>query len=210
MIGETHSTRPPSQDDEAPTVRSSATLTQTASYFGLLPSAAELHAYENVVPGAAERIVRMAESYAEHTRELEETGIRLVHDSRKRGMGLGTLVVLAVLGSCLYALHLDKETFAIALGTGTLVALVVVFIVGKVHEFSKIRLERDSRRVEGTVRRRGQWLGAIVVIAGFGSCLYALHLDKETFAIALAGTTLVALAAVFVLGKVPEWYKKTS
>ena len=126
---------PASQHPETPAVRSSATVTQTASYSGPLPPAAELQAYDNAVPGAAERIVRMAESYAEHTRELEAMAMQLEGATRRRGQWLGALVVFAVLGSCLYALHLDKETFAISLGTGTLVALAAVFVAGKVPEW---------------------------------------------------------------------------
>ena len=135
MTEEPRSTPPASKDGETPTVRSSATLTQTTSFSGPLPPAAELQAYDNAVPGAAERIVRMAEGYAEHTRELEGMAMKLEGAARRRGQWLGALVVFAVLGSCLYALHLDKETFAIALGTGTVVALAAVFVAGKVPEW---------------------------------------------------------------------------
>ena len=62
--------------------------------------------------------------------------------------------------------------------------------------------ERDERR-------RGQLLGAAIVVVILGVCVYALHLDKETFATVLGTGTVVALATVFVLGKVPEWFKKT-
>lgn len=137
MADQPRSTPPASQDPEAPAVRTSATLTQTTSYSGPLPPAAELQAYDDAVPGAAERIIRMAESYAGHTQELEGMAMKLEGAARRRGQWLGALVVFGVLGSCLYALHLDKETFAIALGTGTLVALAAVFVAGKVPEWFK-------------------------------------------------------------------------
>ena len=135
MAKQPRSTPPVNQDADTPTVRTSATLTQTTSYSGPLPPAAELQAYDDAVPGAAERIIRMAESYAGHTQELEGMAMRLEGAARRRGQWLGALVVFAVLGSCLYALHLDKETFAISLGTGTLVALAAVFVAGKVPEW---------------------------------------------------------------------------
>lgn len=78
MADQPRSAPPASQDPEAPAVRTSATLTQTTSYSGPLPPAAELQAYDDAVPGAAERIIRMAESYA-LSRELN-----VVYFTRKR------------------------------------------------------------------------------------------------------------------------------
>ena len=51
-------------------------------------------------------------------------------------------------------------------------------------------------------------VAAGVVIAVLASCLYALQLDKEEFAITLGSTTIIALAAVFVAGRVPDWLRK--
>ena len=85
----------------------------------------------------------MAEEYAEHSREMERTALSLEGKARLRGQLLGVLVVLAVLGTCLIALDLGYEAFAIALGSGTLVALAIVFVLGKVPEWLKMREPRD-------------------------------------------------------------------
>ena len=85
-----------------------------------------------VEPGAAKRIIVMAEEYAEHSREMERTALSLEGKARLRGQLLGVLVVLAVLGTCLIALDVGYEAFATALGSGTLVALAIVFVLGKV------------------------------------------------------------------------------
>lgn len=37
---------------------------------------------------------------------------------------------------------------------------------------------------------------------------WALYLDKEEFATSLGSWTIVALASVFVAGKIPDWIKK--
>ncbi|MDE0059039.1 MAG: DUF2335 domain-containing protein [Defluviicoccus sp.] len=115
----------------------------TESYSGPLPPADQLAAYDEVEPGAAKRIIVMAEEYAEHSREMERTALSLEGKARLRGQLLGVLVVLAVLGTCLIALDLGYEAFAIALGSGTLVALAIVFVLGKVPEWLKMREPRD-------------------------------------------------------------------
>lgn len=46
---------------------------------------------------------------------------------------------------------------------------------------------------------------AAVVLGVLAACLYALHLGYETFATELGTWTIVALAVVFALGKVPDW-----
>ena len=94
-------------------------------------------------PGAANRIIAMAEDYAKHSRELEQTALSLEGKTRLRGQLLGVLVVLAVLATCLIALDLGYEAFAIALGSGTLVALAIVFVLGKVPEWLKKRELKD-------------------------------------------------------------------
>ena len=132
---------PGDKDSEEPIVRTrtAVEVRTTESFSGPLPPAAELAAYDKVHPGAADRIIRMAESYAEHTQELEKTALGLEGSARQRGQWLGVIAVCAVLGTCLFALNLGYESFATVMGTGTIVALAAVFVLGKVPEWFKKR-----------------------------------------------------------------------
>ena len=58
-------------------------------------------------------------------------------------------------------------------------------------------------RHEASAQRWGRTIAAVVVMAILGACMYALHLGYEGFATKLGSWTIVALAAVFVAGKVP-------
>ena len=60
-------------------------------------------------------------------------------------------------------------------------------------------------RQEGNAQLWGRGVAAAVVLAILATCIYALHLDKEEFATTLGSWTVVALVAVFVAGKVPDW-----
>lgn len=48
-----------------------AIYSQTSTYSGPLPAPEDLKRYDEVVAGAAERILRMAEENAEHRRQME-------------------------------------------------------------------------------------------------------------------------------------------
>ena len=70
-------------------------------------------------------------------------------------------------------------------------------------------IETGSRVVEGVFaeRRRGQLTGAVVVIAVLACSGWALSLGYEGFAMTLGGWTLVGVAAIFVLGRLPDWFR---
>lgn len=119
---------PPARSDE-PAV---ATRITESSYSGPLPPSTELEAYDRVLPGAAERIFSMAESFAAHTQHLEVEAMRQERSAQRWGRNVAAAVVLAILGTCIYALRLGHEEFATTLGSWTIVALAAVFVAGKV------------------------------------------------------------------------------
>ena len=58
--------------------------------------------------------------------------------------------------------------------------------------------------------RWGRFVAAAVVLAVLLTCIYALHLDKEDFAIVFGSSTIIALALIFIAGKVPDWLGKST
>lgn len=132
--------------DEKRPAPSSTTVTAefSQSYSGPLPPAKELAEYEKVLPGAAERIVAMAEGFAAHRQDLEKEAMRQERNEQRWARKVAAGVVLAVLLTCLVALLLDKEEFATSLGSWTIVALATVFIAGKLPDwFANFIAKRD-------------------------------------------------------------------
>ena len=103
-----------------------------SSYSGPLPPSTELEAYERVLPGAAERIISMAESFAAHVQRLERDAMRHEASAQRWGRMVAAVMVMVILGACMYALHPGYEEFATKLGSWTIVALAAVFVAGKV------------------------------------------------------------------------------
>ncbi|WP_425153566.1 DUF2335 domain-containing protein [Candidatus Palauibacter sp.] len=70
-------------------------------------------------------------------------------------------------------------------------------------------IQTGTKVVEGVFaeRRRGQIAGAVVVLAVLACSGWALYLGSEGFAMTLGGWTLVGVAAIFVLGRLPDWFR---
>ena len=126
----TQAARPVRPEEQSVTTR----ITES-SYSGPLPPSTELEAYDRVLPGAAERIISMAERFAAHTQHLEAEAMRQERSAQRWGRNVAAMVVLAILGTCIYALHRGHEEFATTLGSWTIVALAAVFVAGKVPDW---------------------------------------------------------------------------
>ncbi len=78
--------------DSVPSHRDQVTI---ASWEGPLPPPNQLRRYEEIVPGAAERILSMTEFQARHRIQMERTVI--LGDSKRSYLGLGAAFILSAL-----------------------------------------------------------------------------------------------------------------
>ena len=92
---------------------------------GPLPAPEALAQYDNVLPGAAERILQMTEGQVRHRQNIETAIVN--GDSRRAYLGivLGTLVALGALGAAAYAISQGE-----ALVGGGIVVVDIVGILG--------------------------------------------------------------------------------
>ena len=132
---------PSVQDDSTPNVQRRV-QTVEAAYSAPLPPASQLAQYEEVVPGAGERIIAMAERTEEHFRvvdqgrfEFEKDYLTSQSNLQRRGQLIGAIVVGIALVVCLAALYLGYDQVATTLGSTTIVALAAVFVIGRLPWF---------------------------------------------------------------------------
>ena len=141
----------PTSSSKTATPQLTALAKIEASYRGPMPLPSHLEQYERILPGAAERILSLAEKQATHRRELEQrvvgAEIQDLTDQRheiRRGQfcGLGA-VALALVTSLI--LGLNGHALAGGLiGGGGLVGLAAVFVVGNLYR--KAASPRESHR----------------------------------------------------------------
>lgn len=97
--------------------------------------------YEAVLPGAADRIVKMAEGQAHHRAELETEALRQEGQRSRTGLVSGALLTLGFEALGLVALLVDRPWFAVAFAAFPLPAILGAFVYGTRSR----RREREQR-----------------------------------------------------------------
>ena len=107
-----------------------AASSQSVVYSGPLPPASEMAQYEKVYPGAAERIIRMAEKQAEHRQNIEHMAVWASSWRSILGVVFAFFITIGALtlsGVCFYLEYI--KTGCAIFGT-TLATVVGTFIYG--------------------------------------------------------------------------------
>jgi uncharacterized membrane protein len=124
--------------------RGGVVVKETYSAFsGPLPSPEVLKKFDEVVPGAAERIIKMAEEQSTHRRSLEKGVIESDIIRSKWGQILGFIIaIFGLVVSTLISIYGNAATGAL-IGFTTIASLVSVFMYGSKTR-SKEREEKKS------------------------------------------------------------------
>ena len=124
--------------------KKSLEIHQSQYFSGPLPPPEILKKFDEIVPGAAERIIKMAEGQFEHRTQLEKKVIDSDIARSKWGQVLGFVIAIVGLFSSVLISIYGDAIVAGAIGVGTLASLVGVFMYG-----SKVRSEeRKQKEVE--------------------------------------------------------------
>lgn len=98
---------------------------------GPLPSPRQMKQYNDVLPGAAERIFQLTEREQAHRHNSETKALDGAISRDKRGQCMAYTLSLLILGIAAYFAYQGDKWFAGVLITGNLVALATVFSIGK-------------------------------------------------------------------------------
>ncbi|HEY4526937.1 MAG TPA: DUF2335 domain-containing protein [Candidatus Paceibacterota bacterium] len=117
---------------------------QSTSYSGPLPHPETLRMFDQVVPGAAERIIKMAEDQSNHRKELEKKVIESDIARSRLGQILGfAIAIVGLVVSAIVSIYGNAIAGGI-IGVGTLASLVGVFMYGATTRSR----EREDKRSE--------------------------------------------------------------
>lgn len=97
---------------------------------GPLPHPEILDGYEKVLPGSADRILKMAEKQQDHRTSIENKLVNAENQSRLLGLGAGFLIAMFGLAGSVYLGSNGKTWASGILSGGTLAGLVTVFVKG--------------------------------------------------------------------------------
>jgi uncharacterized membrane protein len=119
-------------------------VTSIAYHSGPLPSPDTLRHYEMAVPGAAERIIAMAELEQAHRHRMQETSLKNTVDLTRRGQLFGLIAAIGFMALAGATAIAGYEWAAAIIGSVDLVAVVTVFVLGRRESSPMKRPESDS------------------------------------------------------------------
>ncbi len=103
-------------------------------YSGSLPDGESIRIYDDVIPNGGDRLMSTVEKQLDHRIEIENTGVNRTFNQSSTGQWMGFVIAL-VFG--LIAWDLANSGFTVVasiLGTVDIVALVAIFITGKLSK----------------------------------------------------------------------------
>lgn len=122
--------------DKAPQVTAQVVALFSERFSGPIAHPRHLREYEDIVPGAADRIICMAEGALIHQKKMEEIALLANVKDGKDGRLFGFAALVILIASALVCGLFGMQTLALAfLGTGV-VGTIGAFINGKMHRDS--------------------------------------------------------------------------
>jgi uncharacterized membrane protein len=121
----------PASQQPANTGTQSNSIEVRETFSGPIPHPTILEEYEKIVPGAAERIIAMAESDMKHQQEMDREELRIAESQVKRGQISAFWLTIIALAVCIFALLMGSEMAASVIAGTTIVALVTAFVIGR-------------------------------------------------------------------------------
>lgn len=118
-------------------------MRQSQIFSGPLPHPDILKKFDEVVPGAAERIIKMAEEQSTHCKDLERKVIDSDVARSRWGQFLGFVIAITGLVAATFISIYGSAFAGGLLGIGTLASLVGVFMYGATTR-SKERIEKKK------------------------------------------------------------------
>ena len=138
------------QNNQSSSKENKVILTEISqSFSGPLPPPDILRQFDEVVPGAAERIIKMAEDQSLHRRSLEAKVIHSGVTDSKRGLWFGLIMGLSGFGLVGFCASLGLQLLAGIIAALDLGSLVGVFVYGsrqkKAERVEKERAVQEDR-----------------------------------------------------------------
>jgi uncharacterized membrane protein len=116
----------------------------SATFSGPLPPPDALDRYNQILPGAAERIIAMAEDQHAHRQGLEKHVIHSNVAAQRLGTILGFIVAMTVVIGGMYLVHEGKGVEGMAAILTALASLVGVFVYSKREQQKELEKKTEA------------------------------------------------------------------
>lgn len=114
-------------------------------YSGPIPSARELEKYEDVLTGAADRILKMAEEQSIHRRKMESKMLEANIKAEKTGQIFGFAVFVIALIAGIALMIMGKDAVGLITSLGSLAAIIGLFVYNRESEKRELKDKEDEQ-----------------------------------------------------------------
>lgn len=117
--------------DQAHQVTAQIVSLVAEKFSGPIAHPVHLQMYEEIVPGAADRIIRMAEGSLSHSQQMEERALAADIEDTKAGRWFGFVALICLIGAALFCAWIGQVWLAgMFIGAGAL-GTIGVLVRGK-------------------------------------------------------------------------------
>lgn len=117
---------------------------EISRFSGPLPHPEDLAKYEQILPGAADRLIRMAEQQAAHRQNLEKAVIFSNVTMQKWGLGCAFVLAMTAIGGGIGLSLKGMSGAGLTAIISALAALVGVFVYGKSEQQKELREKSEA------------------------------------------------------------------
>lgn len=111
-----------------------APMVAQVRYQGPIPEASQLAKYENILPGAADRIIKLAENKSKHVNEMEQIYLNKSYYQQTLGKIFALIAVLTGMVCGTICILNDHLIGGLVIGGVPLVSIAAIFVGTKVTE----------------------------------------------------------------------------
>ena len=135
-------------DNKKEEVKEALMIIKSETYSGPIPPPRALAEYEQIQPGAADRILKMAEKQQEHRMQLEKKAIYGQVEQGNRGQIFGFIIVfVCVAVAVFFAVRYEMLNFAATFLSVTMVVLIGLFLNGKSEIKKDLKKKSQNQNV---------------------------------------------------------------
>ncbi|MBM3493745.1 MAG: DUF2335 domain-containing protein [Armatimonadetes bacterium] len=133
--------RIPTRPDQSAQTGNQALTVHSQQFIGPLPPPEALRLYEETLPGAADRIIAMAEQQAAHRQRIESLAVQTQAKRSIQGLWLGAGLSFAMTMVAAALAFTGHQTAGIAFASINIAGVAGVFVYGSVS----MRKEREDK-----------------------------------------------------------------
>ncbi len=124
-------------DEEKTRVLARIYMEERRSYNGPLPAPEDFQQYEQVLPGAADRILSMAEKQLSHRTDLEKSIVKENFKQSSAGQIIGGILALFCIVASFFLGIEGHDILAGVIASTTVIGVITVFVLNKKPEEEK-------------------------------------------------------------------------